>query len=308
MYLDPIDGKRKLRTKELEGFPSNSDVMLANSLTAFAGLRMPFHLTATNVSTTAMFYTFTACNGTDVLQVSSGGFTQPRAWDHICVRNIGKKTEVFVNGGKGSGASTGELPTNTINSADIIIGNTTSTRTDGGNNQQIAELRMYDYGVSNVHLASLSNAHHLSASCYQTSVAGNVFYKNGQAVVSSPLPKYNSGSGVFGNNWNLEYRGTHTLYENECLVRVPKDQFNVTMNPTSTYRPTTTGNVCDANQVNMPPGELRKGLFVSGTLKPYITSIGLYNDNAEMVAAAKLAQPIQKNPDVDMNIIVRWDY
>ena len=127
-------------------------------------------------------------------------------------------------------------------------------------------------------------------------------------MVSSPLPKYNSGSGVFGNTWNLEYRGTHTLYENECLVRVPKDQFNVTMNPTSTYRPTTTGNVCDTNQVNMPPGELRKGLFVSGTLKPYITSIGLYNDNAEMVAAAKLAQPIQKNPDVDMNFIVRWDY
>jgi hypothetical protein len=58
----------------------------------------------------------------------------------------------------------------------------------------------------------------------------------------------------------------------------------------------------------MPPGELRKSLFVSGTLKPYITSIGLYNEHAEMVAAAKLAQPIQKNPDVDMNFVVRWDY
>ena len=305
-YLDEVDGKRKTRTKEIVPNDNINTMLLAPA--DFAGLRMPFHITSQNVSSIAVYYTFTACNGTDVLQVTSGAFVMPRGWDHICVRNIGAKTEMFVNGVKGTSPSYGELPTNTINNADIIIGNTTSTRTDGGNNQQIAELRMYDYGVSDDHLASLSNAHHISASCYQTNIAGNVFYKNGQAVVSSPLPKYNSGSGVFGNTWNLEYRGTHTLYENECLVRVPKDQFNVTMNPTSTYRPTTTGNVCDTNQVNMPPGELRKGLFVSGTLKPYITSIGLYNNNAEMIATAKLAQPIQKNPDVDMNFIVRWDY
>ena len=89
---------------------------------------------------------------------------------------------------------------------------------------------------------------------------------------------------------------------------MPKDQFNVTMNPTTTYRPVTVGVPCHPSQSNLPPGELRKGLFVSGTLKPYITTIGLYNDKAEMLAAAKLAQPIQKNPDVDMNFVIRWDY
>ena len=306
-YLDPVDGKRKTRTKELEGFNEHSNYILS-TLSDFSGLRMPFHIAALDLSGIAVIYTFSACNGTEVFQASSGAFVKPRGWDHICVRNIGAKTEVLVNGKYGAGATYGELPINTTNNADIIIGNTTSTRTDGGNDQQIAEFRMYDYGISNDHIASLGNAHHISASCYQTNIAGNVFYKNGQAVVSSPLPKYNSGSGVFGNTWDLEYRGTHTLYENECLVRVPKDQFNVTMNPSSTYRPVTVGEPCNSNQANMPPGELRKSLFVSGTLKPYITSIGLYNDNAEMVAVAKLAQPIQKNPDVDMNFIVRWDY
>ena len=34
----------------------------------------------------------------------------------------------------------------------------------------------------------------------------------------------------------------------------------------------------------------------------------IYNDDAQMLAVAKLAQPIQKRDDVDMNFVVRWDY
>ena len=53
---------------------------------------------------------------------------------------------------------------------------------------------------------------------------------------------------------------------------------------------------------------MRKDLFISGTLKPYVTTIGLYNKNYELVAVGKLAQPVQKRDDVDMNFVVRWDY
>tara|TARA_R110002050_G_scaffold118879_5_gene236576 strand:+ start:1878 stop:3680 length:1803 start_codon:yes stop_codon:yes gene_type:complete len=310
-YLDKVDGKRKTRTKEL-----NDQAIFPNINTAWDGsqaghplIRMPFHLACSSAAdNTIVAYKFSACNGTELLTLSSGGHTTSRDWDHVCIRNIGNNTEIFVNGNTVTGAQSGSLPAFSINNADIILGNTTTGRLDGGGDQQIAEFRMYDYGVSTAGIESLANNHYISASCYQTNVVGNVFYKNAQAVVSSPLPKYNSGSGIFGNTWNLDYRGTHTIYENECLVRVPKGQFNVTMNPTSTYRPVTVGEPCNANQSNMPPGELRKSLFISGTLKPYITTIGLYNHNAEMIATAKLAQPIQKNPDVDMNFIVRWDY
>ena len=96
------------------------------------------------------------------------------------------------------------------------------------------------------------------------------------------------------------------------MVRVPKDQFNVTMNPTATYRPATVGEVCTTTngmiKPNVPSGELRKPLFVSGTLMPYVTTIGLYNDKAQMMGIGKLAQPIQKRSDVDMHFVVRWDY
>ena len=211
----------------------------------------------------------------------------------------------------------------TINTADILIGapNKQASSTDGqyfmpygtdvendGKTQEIAEIRFYDYAVSDIGIQSLANNNYISASCYQTNVAGNVFHKNGQVVVSSPLPKYHTGSGVFGNDWTVTYRGTHTIYENEVLVRVPKDTFNVTMNPTANYRPATVGEICAPNHQNIPTGELRKPLFVSGTLKPYITTIGLYDDKAQMLAVAKLSTPVQKLDDVDMNFFVRWDY
>jgi len=42
-------------------------------------------------------------------------------------------------------------------------------------------------------------------------------------------------------------------------------------------------------------------------LAPFITTIGLYNDDCELVAVAKLPQPIKSMPDVPINFIVRFD-
>ena len=48
--------------------------------------------------------------------------------------------------------------------------------------------------------------------------------------------------------------------------------------------------------------------FVSGSsFAPYITTIGLYNDSGELLAIGKLAQPIKKRDDVDMNFLIRID-
>jgi hypothetical protein len=300
-YLDSIDGKRKTR----DIIQPRTGLRTPNS---FDKIKTPFVIGADRITNKTKFY-FQASDGSDSLFLSSSYVhSVPNAWDHIAIRNKSQICEMFINGSPIGNLSGSIPPGITANAADIIIGVADGTSIHKQVDYEVAEIRMYDYAVDATGLLSLANGHHSSGSLYQTNIAGNVFYKNGQAVVSSPLPKYNSGSGIFGNTWNLEYRGTHTLYENECLVRVPKDQFNVTMNPSSTYRPVTVGVPCEPNEANMPPGELRKSLFVSGTLKPYITSIGLYNEHAEMVAAAKLAQPIQKNPDVDMNFVVRWDY
>jgi len=189
------------------------------------------------------------------------------------------------------------------------VGSTVEVYGDWVNdNFGLAEFRMYDYGLAEESITSLSDRDYLTGSLYQTNVVGNAFYRNAQLVITSPMPLYSSGSGAWFNNWHLRYRGTHKIYENNVLVRVPKDLCNVSMNPSATYQIPTVGDACQTNQRNTLPGEFRKHMFVSGTAFPYITTIGLYDDDCRLLAVGKMAQPITKRDDVDMNFIVRWDY
>lgn len=49
------------------------------------------------------------------------------------------------------------------------------------------------------------------------------------------------------------------------------------------------------------------GSLDDGALFPYATRVGLYNGSGELLAVAKLSQPIQMRDDVDMNLLIRWD-
>jgi len=297
-YYDKIDRKRKSR-----------DITVKRT-TDLQHTKTPFLISNNRGDSNSGSFSFKSSNGGNELHISSSMFvTVDGEWNHIAVRNSASLCEMFIDG-VSTNTTSGSIPDGiTANASDVMIGNVNGKEFLGSDpGLQVAELRMYDYAVNSTGLSSLANRNYLSGSLYQTNVAGNVFYKNGQVVISSPMPKYHSGSGMFENTWDMTYRGTHMIYENECLIRVPKDIFNVTMNPSSTYRPATVGDPCGADQKNLVPGELRKHLFVSGTLKPYITTIGLYDNHARLLATGKLAQPIQKNQDADMNFIVRWDY
>jgi len=130
-----------------------------------------------------------------------------------------------------------------------------------------------------------------------------MFYTFGQCVVSSCMPKYND---VFKNTWNVNYKSTHTIYEHEIFITVPKDIFNNTLNPTATYKKSAgSGDGCTPRQI-VEPGEHILPDF-TGSLTPYISTIGLYNESGELVVVCKLAQPIQKRKDIDMNFVIRYD-
>ena len=305
------DGVYDIRDNET--LAANQSLLFAKNLTSWKA-RTPISLY--HISWPSPPYkeiVLVSSDGTNTT-ILSGSYDFDYEWHHICIRNSAETCELFID----SIASTnsGSLPAgNTSTNADVMIGAESPNSDPYDNISEIdglAELRLYDYAVSNDGISSLANRHFISASCLQTNVVGNVFYRNGQAVVSTPLPRYNSGSGFFGNTWSMTYKGQHTIYENEVLVRVPADQLNVSMNPSATYRPSTgDNNACNTDSVadsKLTPGELRKPMFISGSVYPYITTIGLYNDNGEMLAVGKLASPVQKRDDVDMNFIVRWDY
>jgi hypothetical protein len=54
--------------------------------------------------------------------------------------------------------------------------------------------------------------------------------------------------------------------------------------------------------------EVSSSVDITGSfLTPFITTIGLYDDDAQLVAVAKLPQPIKSLPNIDMNFIIRFD-
>ena len=273
----------------------------------FNQIRTPFHIFTDRVGTTEVIC-FKASNGSNELYISaSTSYGITPSWEHCAIVNDGEFVRMYINGNLGP--LSGSLPYgSTANAADIMMFSSNTQFDNPIDQAYLGEVRMYDYALSTSEIQSLSNRHYVSSSLYQTNVAGNVFYRNGQIVISSPLVKYNSGSAFFTNEWTASWKGTHTVYENEVMVRIPSDQFNYTMNPTATYRPASAvDSTSDIEKYN-GPGQLFKSMFTSSFISPYITTVGLYNDKAQLLAVGKLAQPVQKRDDIDMNIIVRWDY
>jgi hypothetical protein len=170
---------------------------------------------------------------------------------------------------------------------------------------------------------------------------GNIFYNQGLIVLTR------DSALKLQNQWTLDYKSTQTIYENEYLLIVNEDEFNVSQNPSAIveigketgfvtgsdgkiYKTTTNpgakyirkksilenGNILDYRFTGTT-GSAKAGFEhwdVSGSvdstgsfLAPFITTIGLYDDNCDLVAVAKLPQPIKSDPDIPVNFIVRFD-
>jgi hypothetical protein len=50
-----------------------------------------------------------------------------------------------------------------------------------------------------------------------------------------------------------------------------------------------------------------KSALTSSDFNPYITTIGLYNDNLDLIAVAKTSQPIQRLRNQKMTFNVKFD-
>lgn len=139
-------------------------------------------------------------------------------------------------------------------------------------------------------------------------IVGNIFYDRGLVILTDSVT---SGSTL--SNYELNYKSTITLYETEILINIEEGEFNVSTNPTavdnSFIKLNTIQSSVDPN-VFGGFGEYEFSSSVDPTgsyLAPYITTIGLYDDNGEMMAVAKLPTPIKCLPDYPLNFLVRFD-
>jgi len=152
-------------------------------------------------------------------------------------------------------------------------------------------------------------------------VAGVVFYQSGIVVLSSSA--FNDGDGdsipqfyhtlasssytvsealqtasISGSADALRHRIKDISFNNTTEInskiyfcRVPHNKYNYSSNPTYTSG-----------------SKIRVKEVASDTPRAYITTVGLYNSQNELLATAKLSEPLMKDPSNELILRVRLDY
>ncbi len=152
-------------------------------------------------------------------------------------------------------------------------------------------------------------------------VIGNVFYSHGIVTITRDVDT--ARLNMIDYDWKLDYQSTNTIYENEILLVVDEDEFNTSTNPSAvnfinlqnvqyntTFEGTKRTSIYDAATIKPEFLEYEYSSSVDPTgsfIAPYVTTIGLYDENMDMVAVAKLATPIKSTPDLPVNFLVRID-
>lgn len=93
------------------------------------------------------------------------------------------------------------------------------------------------------------------------------------------------------NGQSFKLNGEETISSNYVFVRVRNSEFNYSNNPSNI-----TGS-----------GELRHSAMVNNP-QSYITSVGLYNDNNDLLGVAKLSRPLLKDFTKEALIRIKLDY
>ena len=133
------------------------------------------------------------------------------------------------------------------------------------------------------------------------SIVGNVIYSHGQVIITDPtlVNTYKSYP-----SQSLDWKSNLPIYTYNYNVKISDYEFNFTQNPTATSGSSVLE--YSGSSYNQPSGILADN--VTGSyFQPYITAVGLYNDSNELIAVAKLAQPLPKSANTEMTIQVKLD-
>lgn len=155
---------------------------------------------------------------------------------------------------------------------------------------------------------------------------GNVFYDKGVAII-----KHDTGSAVTAVSTNglkivgntqiyVDYESDVKLYRHEVAVELAPQDFNFSMfNPSIKQLYQASGSVSASllneqlQQAGVQPVDNTTDVYNvyrlmnNGIIKPYVTTIGLYNTEYQLLAVAKLSEPIQRTFNTNQTFIVRFD-
>jgi len=170
-----------------------------------------------------------------------------------------------------------------------------SNKESTGVNREAQGIVFYQQGIAIIS-ASVFN---MTASQVATGVAssslGDFYYNNGTTYTTTNAWASASISGtcdaIRARLYSLSFQNTTEINSQIYFCRAPHNKFNYSSNPTYT-----TGS------------KIRVKNVASDQPVSYITTVGLYSANNELLAVAKVSEPIAKRPTNELVLRVRLDY
>ena len=210
---------------------------------------------------------------------------------HILLQKTGSKLQAYFNGVLESEED--DLTTKPCqNKADLLIfdkrnsdGSYYNGRDDWGEAFQPYQFQIWNRSMNTDEIAMVSE------SLTGTYPIGNLFYDNGFATLTHP--RYMS---LFdGGNLNtLKYKNTYLITENEYQCTMTEDEFEFTTNPT-------------ARKIPSIESEDIADFTTGSAFKPYVTTVGLHDDDGNLLVVGKLGQPIKASSETDTTFVIRFD-
>ena len=120
---------------------------------------------------------------------------------------------------------------------------------------------------------------------------GNIFYPHGIAIFNKTNQLVSLLKDSVGYGTSVNWQASHTIFQHQYRCRVNESSLNYSQNPS--IKSGSNGDTYN---------------FATGSyFQPYITTVGLYNDSNELIAVAKLGQPIPKSRYTDMTFVIALD-
>jgi hypothetical protein len=172
-----------------------------------------------------------------------------------------------------------------IQPGSFIISADSGSITDDGNGNLYLSLDgeycgniIYQHGLIILTKDNLESGDVYGTGDYGTSIYGgssNAFIEN---IITS-------------NNVTCSFSSSFTIFETQYKCTFDPSEFNFSLNPSLISG--SNGNVYD---------------FVTGSyFNPYVTTVGLYNENQDLIAVGKLAKPLPSNNVTDTTILINID-
>jgi len=154
-------------------------------------------------------------------------------------------------------------------------------------------------------------------------IVGNIFYYQGLITITTSNPIgygfVTYGSTLYGgqagdntsilgyvtsSNVTCSFSSSYKIHETQYKCTISENEFNFSQNPSLSSGSTS---ISSSAGTFFTPGQYLTNNVTGSYFLPYVTTVGLYDENQNLLAVGKLSQPLPVSPTTDTTILINLD-